>query len=157
MARLQVSSIISCLRNDAFTLLTSPERLPFLLKDHIEVEFKGGGEQIRRGAEFEFMMTRMGFSQPVRLRVEDVLQGVRVTFRQIEGLFASWLHTIKFEDHGENQTLVTDYVDYRLPLGIIGYVLDDLVVRKDLEKVLASRLARANEHLNNLLLFKDLS
>jgi ligand-binding SRPBCC domain-containing protein len=146
MAHLQVSAIVPGARQEVFQFLCSPDRLPHLLKDHIEVEMVRGADALRRGAEFEFTMTRFGFTQPVRLRVEDVLKGSRITYRQAEGLFADWIHTSKFEDHGENQTLVTDFVDYSVPFGLFGHLADDVFLRRDLKGVLESRLKRAQEH-----------
>lgn len=133
-------------RPEAYELLSNPARLGQLLKDHLEVEVKRGADSLRRGAEYELVMTRYGLSQPVRLRVEEVVKGARLTYRQAEGLFADWIHTIRFEDHGDNQTLVTDYVDYRLPFGILGYLADDLFVRKDMERLLFDRLNRARDY-----------
>jgi len=146
MAHLQVSAIIPGSRQDVFEFLCNPEKVAQLLKDHIEVEMVRGAEILRRGAEFEFNMTRFGFSQPVRLRVEDLLKGSRLTYRQSEGLFRDWIHTCKFEDHGDRQTLVTDFIDYSVPFGILGHIADDVFIRRDLRSVLESRLHRAQEH-----------
>ncbi len=146
MAHLQVSAIVPGPRQDVFQFLCSPERVPQLLKDHIEVEMIRGAESLRRGAEFEFTMTRFGFSQPVRLRVEDILKGSRLTYRQSKGLFRDWIHTCKFEDHGDAQTLVTDFIDYAVPFGFFGHIADDIFIRRDLRSVLESRLQRAQEH-----------
>lgn len=146
MAHLQISAIIPGPRQEVFQFLCAPERLPQLLQDHVEVEMVRGADGLRRGAEFEFSMSRYGFSQGVRFRVEDVLKGSRLTYRQTEGIFADWIHTSKFEDHGEQQTLVTDFVDYTLPFGLFGYLADDIFIRRDLKNLLETRLKRAQEH-----------
>lgn len=147
MAHLQVSAILPSPRTHVFDLLTSPERLGELLVKRIDVQLVRGADSLRRGAEYEFLMTRCGFCQSVRIRVEDLLKSSRVSYRQTEGLFESWVHTMKFEDHGDNQTLVTDYVDYRLPFGLLGFVADDLFVRRDMRLLLSRRLARAKSLL----------
>lgn len=146
MAHLQISAIVPGPRQDVFEFMCSPEKVPLLLKDHIEVEMVRGAEVLRRDAEYEFSMTRFGLSQPVRLRVEDVLKGSRLTYRQSEGLFRDWIHTSKFEDHGDQQTLVTDFIDYSVPFGLFGHLADDLFIRRDLKSILESRLQRAQEH-----------
>lgn len=146
MAHLQVSAIIPAQRATVFELLCNPERLSQLMVDNIDIEMTQGAETQGRGSEYRFVMTRYGLSQPVLLRVEEVWKNSRLTYRQVEGLFADWIHTMKFEDHGEDQTLVTDYIDYRLPMGILGYLADDLFVRKDVENFLGSRLERAKEY-----------
>lgn len=146
MAHLQISAIIPAQRSAVFDLLCSPERLGQLLIDNIQVELTLGAETLARGSEYRFVMTRYGLSQPVLLRVEEVWKNSRMTYRQMEGLFADWIHTMKFEDHGDDQTLVTDYVDYRLPLGLLGYLADDLLVRGDVERFLNARLNRARDY-----------
>lgn len=148
MAHLQISQLIPASRFEVFDYLTNPENQAFLLKPSIEVEtfpFEGG---VKRGSELHFTMTRFGLSQSVRLRVEDWLRGSRVTYRQAEGLFAGWTHTMKFEDHGEKATLVTDLVDYRMPFGLFGYLADDLLVKRDMRGLLEQRLNKVKEHFS---------
>ena len=145
MAHLQVSAIVPGPRSEVFDLICAPSQLPYLLADHIEVQVTRSADVLKRGSEYEFLMTRFGFSQAVCLRIEDYLKGSRLTYRQSEGLFADWVHTIKFEDHGEQQTLVIDYVDYKLPFGLVGYLADDLFVRRDMKRILSHRLDLAQK------------
>lgn len=150
MSHIQISTIIPSPRAFAFDLLTAPEKLESLLADKIEVQLIQKAENLRRGAEYQFMMTRFGMTQPVRLRVEDYLKGSRLTYRQTEGLFREWIHTLKFEDHGENQTLVTEFLEYKVPFGLFGYLADDLFLRRDLKRLLEGRLERAKEQMSAL-------
>lgn len=146
MAHLQITQLIPAPRFEVFDYLSNPENLPFLLKPTVEVQVMSTDVAIKRGSELHFMMTRMGFSQSVRLRIEDSLRGSRLTYRQVEGLFSVWTHTMKFEEHGEDATLVADLVDYQLPLGLLGFVADDLIVKRDMSKLLEARLQKAKEH-----------
>lgn len=146
MAHLQISQLIPAPRFDAFDYLTDPTNLPFLLKPAIDVQLKSEEIALKRGAEIHFLMTRYGLSQNVRLRVEDWLRGSRLTYRQVEGLFFAWTHTMKFEEHGDNATLVTDVIDYQMPFGLIGYLADDLLVKRDMGGILETRLQKAKEY-----------
>jgi len=146
MAHLQISQLIPAPRFEAFDYLASPGNLPFLLKPAIEVQVKNDDVPLKRGAEFHFLMTRYGLSQNVRIRIEDLLRGSRLTYRQVEGLFANWTHTMKFEDHGEEATLVTDVIDYQMPFGLLGFLADDLIVKRDMTAILEARLQKAKEH-----------
>ena len=148
MAHVQISQLIPAPRFEAFDYLADPANLAFLLKPNIEVQLKTDDVPLKRGAEYHFLMTRYGLSQSVRLRVEDLLRGSRLTYRQVEGLFLSWTHTMRFEEHGEDQTLVTDVIDYQLPFGLIGFLADDLIVRRDMSAVLEGRLQKAKEHFS---------
>lgn len=143
MAHIQISQVIPATRIEVFDYLTDPKELPHLLEPHIQVEVLSPDVPPQRGQEWHFMMTRLGMSQSVRLRVEDALKGSRLTYRQAEGLFLTWTHTMRFEEHGEKVTLVTDIVDYTMPLGLVGALVDDLLIKGDMQRLLESRLLRA--------------
>ncbi|MCC7405379.1 MAG: hypothetical protein IT288_13355 [Bdellovibrionales bacterium] len=111
---------------------------------------------MQKGAEFTYLMTRVGISQQVRFRVEDVTRGTALVYRQTEGVFRKWVHTQKFTTHGKNETLVTDVVDYELPFGLVGHLLDDLLFRRDLRRILEDRLKKAVFHFQGLHQGEDL-
>ena len=149
MAHLQISEMIPASRLDVFDYLTNPAELPALLAPAINVKVVTADAQLKRGNEVHFEMTRFGLSQSIRFRVEDILRGSRLSYRQSEGVFASWSHTIKFDDHGENKTLVTDLVDYQIPMGLLGHLADDLLLKRDMTRLLASRLRKARAHFES--------
>jgi ligand-binding SRPBCC domain-containing protein len=145
MAHLQISQIIPAPRMDVYNYLTDPNQLPFLLSPTVDVQVLTPEIQLRRGNEFHFMMTRFGFTQSVRFQVDDVLAGTRLVYRQAEGLFASWTHAMKFEEHDKESTRVVDLIDYELPFGLLGFLVDDVVIKSDLTKLLRARLAKTRE------------
>lgn len=147
MSRLQVSQLIEAPPMEVFKILTDPYSLPDLLAPILEVEVQSAESELSRGQEMTFMMSRYGLSQMVRLRVEDILIGRRITFRQTLGLFKEWIHTIRFEDAGDRQTMVTETVEFDVPFGILGLVLSDVWVKRDLQTILSTRLARARMRL----------
>lgn len=151
MAHLQISDLIPAARMDVFDYLTDPKNQPFLLQPSIDVQVVTPEIPLKRGNEVHFTMTRFGLSQSIRFRIEDVLRGSRLTFRQSEGIFTGWTHTMKFEEHADHATLVTDLVDYQVPLGLFGHLADDLILKSDMSRVLARRLERAKEHFAALL------
>jgi ligand-binding SRPBCC domain-containing protein len=149
MAHLQVSQLIPAPPLEVFDYLTNPNNLPALIQPAIDVEVVSQDVPLKRGNEVHFMMTRFGLSQSIRFRIEDVLRGSRLSYRQSEGIFSTWNHTMKFEEHGENSTLVTDIVDYQVPLGIFGHLADDLILKSDMSRVLGQRLNKAKEHFES--------
>lgn len=142
MSHISCSRVIPASPTEVFAFACDPQNLKALLQDHIEVEFVSGSETLEPDAEYSFNMTRYGLTQAVRLRVVEVKIGSWLAYKQIEGLFRRWSHVQKFESHGANGTLLTDMVEYELPFGIFGHLFDDLVLRKDMQKVLESRLDR---------------
>ena len=146
MAHLQLSRTLTASRFAAYDYLTNPENLPELLRDTIAVEVLSPDVSLKRGSELHFRMTRFGLAQSVRFQIEELLRGSRLTYRQVEGLFAGWMHTTRFEDVGDGATLVTDIVQYQVPFGLLGHLVNDVLVKADLEKILDRRLQRAEGH-----------
>ncbi len=146
MAHLQISELIPAPRKEVFDYLTEPKNLIFLLDPVIHTEVLSGEVELRRGYEVHLNMTRFGLTQSVRLKIEDVLRGSRLSYRQSEGLFSNWMHTMKFDEHGERATLVTDIVDYQLPFGFLGFLTDDLLIKGDMSRLLGGRLQKAKEY-----------
>lgn len=150
MAHLQISELIPASRLEVFDYLTDPNNLPGLLRPSVEVQVVTPEIALKRGNEVHFMMSRFGLSQSIRFRIEDVLRGSRLSYRQSEGVFSAWNHTMKFDEHGENGTLVTDLVDYNVPMGLFGHLADDLLLKSDMTRLLTKRLQRVKEHFESL-------
>ena len=146
MAHLQISETIPAGRFEAFDYLTDVRNLPALLSRALAVEVISAPPELKRGTEAHLSMARFGLSQSVRWQVEDILRGSRLSFRQIEGIFAAWTQTLRFEEVSATETRVTDVVDYRVPGGVLGNLADDLVIKGDIEGILRGRLKRARDH-----------
>jgi ligand-binding SRPBCC domain-containing protein len=77
---------------------------------------------------------------PVRWtsRIDEWAPGRGFVDRQVRGPYRLWRHRHSFaaEDGG---TVVSDEVDYALPLGRLGDLAHPLFVRRDLERIFAHR------------------
>lgn len=58
---------------------------------------------------------------------------------QIKGPFATWQQTRVIAPGQDGGTTLTDIVDYTLPFGPLGRLVDALVVRKQIERMFAYR------------------
>ena len=54
---------------------------------------------------------------------------------QLSGPYRLWHHTHDFEPDGEGRTVMRDTVRYALPLGSLGAVAHELIVRRDLAAI----------------------
>ena len=59
--------------------------------------------------------------------------------RQESGPFAYWYHQHRFLDNGEGGTVLSDEVEYAVPLGVIGQWLGGRLIRRKLEAMFAYR------------------
>ena len=59
--------------------------------------------------------------------------------RMVKGPFASWLHHHVVTPRGPDQCVLTDEIDYELPLGAVGRTLGGPFARRTLERMFAFR------------------
>ncbi|MCB0351757.1 MAG: hypothetical protein KDD38_11275 [Bdellovibrionales bacterium] len=140
MAHVQCAKIICGSKFKVYDYLTSPANLAEQLAGHIDVKWQNPGVELAPESEFLFLMTRFGIEQPIRFVVDRMVHGNSLTYRQVSGVYARFVHTMKFEEHGQNETLVTDFLEYEIPFGLIGRLADDFFIRSDLIKLLEARL-----------------
>jgi ligand-binding SRPBCC domain-containing protein len=81
------------------------------------------------------------------IRIETVRRPTLVVDRMVEGPFRRWRHEHRFTSLGAGQTLVTDDIEYALPFGPLGRLVDALVVRHVLRFTFRLRHRRTAEVL----------
>jgi ligand-binding SRPBCC domain-containing protein len=70
----------------------------------------------------------------------------RFVDEMVRGPFARWRHEHRFEPDGAGGTRMLDLVDYAAPAGPIGRLVDGLVLRRHLRRL----LERRNRHIKEL-------
>jgi ligand-binding SRPBCC domain-containing protein len=146
MGHLQKSKIIPFSVPEVFSYVSNFRNLPFMLEPYIDVDVLTS-PVMRKGADFAFKMTRLGIARKCIFRIDDYRHNEMFSDRQIEGVFARWHHVQRLEVRGNEQTLLTDYVDYTLPMGFLGRLADDLISRFDLAEIMEHRQERIIEAL----------
>lgn len=144
MSHIQVSSLISAPRDKVFAMLSQPQVLQEAWRQDVEVELLSDQDSYGKGSEVVFRMTRFGISQPLALRIEEWQPPAQMTLKQVEGPYKHWVQKFKLESHSESATLVTVTVDYGLPFGLFGHLLDDLYIRSELKRLLQLHLESLN-------------
>jgi uncharacterized protein len=69
----------------------------------------------------------------------DYVEGRQFRDRQVEGPFAHWEHTHRFEADGPSASYLEDRIAYALPMGSVGALLGGTFVRQILEQTFAYR------------------
>jgi ligand-binding SRPBCC domain-containing protein len=59
--------------------------------------------------------------------------------RMVRGPFPTWLHRHVVTPEGPDASLLTDDVEYELPLGIVGRLVGGPIARRELERLFAYR------------------
>jgi ligand-binding SRPBCC domain-containing protein len=133
-----------------YDYVCNPTTIADQLAGKIEVELLSDPhETLKKGHDFHFLMTRFGLSQEVHIQVEEAAIAHRLRYRQTQGLFMSWVHTIEFEAHNSDFTRIVDTIEYQLPFGLLGHLLDDLVVCRDIRDILKNRAQLLKTRLEN--------
>lgn len=114
---------------EALPLLTPPDRTVRILSEDVAV---------RNGALHQLAIRMKGL--PVRwdARISDVEPPTRFVDTAERSPFAVWRHEHRFTPENGG-TRLTDTVEYRLPFGPIGAVVDRLFVGRDLDAMFAFR------------------
>src|SRR5258708_6584624 len=119
MAHFEYSSIIAAPRKDVFDFASDVQNLDEIMAADYRVELTTPAGKIKKGAEYGIKITRFGVSVLWGIVIEDLVQEEYVRDRQSNGPFSLWVHTQKFEDHGQG-TLLTDLIEYDVPFGLFG-------------------------------------
>jgi uncharacterized membrane protein len=70
----------------------------------------------------------------------EFIRNERITAKQFEGPFKKWQITNEFKSLGDNLTKVTMTVDYEMPFGPLGAILDKAKFAKSAEKGMETAL-----------------
>lgn len=99
-----------------------------------------------KGTTIEYSIRVMGMRVTWKSLISEYEPPLRFVDEQVAGPYAFWYHTHTFVavDGG---TLVTDDVRYALPFGLLGSVVQRLVVRRQLENIFSYRAGVIEEIL----------
>jgi ligand-binding SRPBCC domain-containing protein len=94
------------------------------------------------GDEVTWRARHFGLPWTMTSRITEYERPRRFVDEQVDGPFASWHHEHRFHE-SDGSTIVTDVVDYRSPLGMLGALAD----RIRLERYLLDLLRTRNDFL----------
>lgn len=136
MAHVQYSSVIPVSKNDLYDFLSDYRKRPRIMPGDIQLELTSMPTELKSGAKFDFKITRLGLSYSFTVNIEACEPHKSIVEKTQTSFFDEWTNTIMFEEHGENATLLTSIIDYKLPYGVLGTLADDLFVRNDFNRIL---------------------
>ena len=110
----------------------------------VEVVEVRGRFPVRRGDEVILRLRPrpLPVAQTWRVRIAELEPPRLLVDELVEGPFARFRHEHRFEDLGGARTRLTDRIDYALPGGAAGALLDRLVARRVLARAFAARQGR---------------
>jgi hypothetical protein len=152
MGHVNISHLIPATREEVFEYLCDLNAVPEQLEDMIQVEFKLPPPKLAMLTDFDVTMTRYNVTAKIICRVEQFSPPERIFYRQKGGFFKTWTHSMTLDEHGPKQTRLSELVHYTMPFGLIGFLVDDIYVRSDIERIMNERAGRIVDHFNKVAL-----
>jgi ligand-binding SRPBCC domain-containing protein len=123
---------------EAFEVFENPYNLARITPPWLNLRITSEEVHMKKGAVITYQLRWMG----IRLSWKTVITEYEPPFlfvdEQASGPYSLWRHRHTFQP-GVYGTVVSDRVDYALPLGWLGRIVHRLIVRRQLERIFAFR------------------
>ena len=96
---------------------------------------------IEQGEEVTWEATHFGLRQRLTSRIVEMRRPSYFRDSQVKGAFKRFDHDHLFEELPDNRTLAREVFDYTAPFGPIGRLVDVLVLRRYMRKLILERSA----------------
>ena len=100
--------------------------------------------KIGLGQTVTFEGTHFGMRQRLTVKVVEFDRPRRFVDAMVEGRFKSFVHIHEFESSG-GETLMKDTVIWESPFGILGRIVDKLLLKRHLTQLVSTRNAKLKE------------
>lgn len=118
-----------------FSFFESPRNLEGITPPWLRFEVvHTTDETMRLGTEIEYRLTWQRLRLTWRSRISEYVPGVSFADEMIEGPYRSWYHRHLFRSVPEGIEMV-DVVEYRLPLGPVGRLAHNMLIRSQLDGI----------------------
>ena len=143
MAQLHFSHKINSDVETAYNFFTDVHNWCEIVEEPFELEYLSGAVNFKVGSEYLFNFESYGITQEMRFSITETKPNLKITYRQKDGFFKYWSHSIEFKTKGANSFIVED-IHYEMPFGIIGTLFDDFWVRGRIKQFISDRVKNYN-------------
>jgi len=149
MYHFEKSVLIDCSVEKAFLFHTDTNNLKKISPSSVTVDIRKIELPMKIDSEVELVITQFGiFKSRWKVKIAKYITNEVVGDLMLKGPFKSWYHEHRFkEEHGK--IIMTDYIDYELPLGLLGNIANRLFVKKIITNMFEFRHKRTKEVLEN--------
>ncbi|HET8860623.1 SRPBCC family protein [Marivirga sp.] len=139
MPQIKLSTTIQAERNIVFDLSRSIDLHKISTQHTNEKAIAGRTEGlIEMGESVTWRAKHFGFYQKLRTEITEFERPNYFTDEMVSGAFTKFKHEHHFIASG-NRTEMTDYFDYESPFGIIGRLVDKMLLKKYMTELLKKR------------------
>lgn len=123
---------------DTFTVFENPYNLARLTPPWLNFKILTPNLKMHKDAEIEYSLAWMGLPMRWKTRITEYEPPFLFVDEMEKGPYSLWRHRHTFRP-SEQGTIVGDRVEYALPLGPIGNLAHNLMVRRQVEEIFLFR------------------
>lgn len=122
-----------------FEFFQDPENLEKITPDFLNFHITATSDsELQEGSLIDYRLKLYGIPMKWRTLIQDWQPPYKFTDSQVQGPYKKWVHRHSFEELGEG-TLMSDRIEYKLPMGVLGRLTGGYKVGKDVEKIFKHR------------------
>ncbi len=148
MAVLEFSTEINATQKELFDFHTNFKNVAIVTPPVFEVRFVMIPDSMAEGSEMTVEIKQFGFWIPWDVKVKELIpNSLLVDYQSGRGPFKSWKHKHLFTIRN-SRTVLTDRIEYQLPFGILGLLVDIILMRFIQKMVFAYRHKKTKEYFS---------
>lgn len=143
-------------RKKAWDFLSNPKNLKEITPDHMGFHIVSGADRpMFEGQIIQYIVKPFpGYSTKWVTEITHVREGEYFVDEQRFGPYALWHHKHFLSDI-EGGVLMEDIIDYKIPFGLLGQLVQPFLVKKQLTQIFEYREAKLNELFGTLEGYKN--
>jgi ligand-binding SRPBCC domain-containing protein len=115
----------------------------------IRMRFAQVPAEMKTGSSIVVEINQLGLWMPWEISVEEVIPDrLLVDVQRGRGPFRSWRHEHRFEQRN-GSTFLTDHIEYQLPFGPLGDIIDVLFMKFVQQRLFSYRHRKTKEYFQN--------
>lgn len=157
LGRIECHHEIRAPRSEVFAVLTRPQTLQSLVHPLLHVKWEQPKweqplSELAEQSEMELWIARHGVAVRARVRIDEVCAPTCLRYHQVRGIFKFWSHRQTLIVGTDLiSTVLMDQIEFALPFGLLGSLLDDLWIKKSIVAMLNHRAQSIRQSLERRL------
>ena len=144
--KLQYTHIIDSDINKVFDFFSNPENLALITPSKLDFKILTPVPiKMKEGQLIDYTIKLAGFNIRWRTMITEYLPMKSFVDQQLVGPYSMWHHTHEFEEL-DGCIKMIDTINYVMPFGLIGRIVNAFWVKRDLNKIFEYRKKIINEY-----------
>ncbi len=149
MPTITQSTSIECAPKELFQFLTKPANIISVSPIMPSLRFHSPKLMLGKGQIIHFDLSYGLFKLSWASKITKFEPYTLIEDTLVEGPFKKWIHRHNFEAHGK-KTVIQDEIEYEVGLGLLGKIMDTLVIGYQIENFFKNRLKKNTEKFQRI-------